>query len=120
MAGNKKKPSPRQSPTRHAVEDELYISGARSRTARERAVEARRGVSGLESKLSGLNKKSTLLGFDMNKDAKVRLASQIDTQKKATGAIELKEASSREEYKKKWQAAYKKYGSSISKSRYFY
>ena len=100
MAGKKK------------TDEELLarIRAARKQTGLAYQAESlRRGKTQMERELKELKSRPKLLGLvDMNKEKIKQKEQDINDRSLRIKSREIEAASSREEYKKKWQAAYKK------------
>ena len=90
-------------------EEELRLLGHKSSTYARDAIVARKEVKPLEQKLSVTHPWAG--SFETPpRDARKELSDEIKEKKNYAESLASGAQSSREEYKKKWQEAYKKYG----------
>ena len=99
-------------PTKKPKEEErlgLVLAARKQRGLAFQAESLRRGKAAMELELSTLKSRPKLIGLvDMNKEKIKQKEKDIDDRSLRIKSREIEAASSREEYKKKWQAAYKK------------
>ena len=95
--------------TKKKLEDDLLLSGHRSSFDASAAVSARKKVRAAEQKLSVT---SPWAGSFQTppRDIRKELSSEVNKLKTEADLQGANAVTSREEYKKKWQAAYKKSG----------
>ena len=89
--------------------EENSLSALRQRELAAQVTALRRGKTSMEQELSSLKSRPKTIGLvDANKEKIKQKEQDIHDRSLRIKAREIEAASSREEYKKKWQAAYKK------------
>ena len=89
--------------------EEDLLSGRKQRALAEQATALRRGKTSMEQELRSLKSRPKTIGLvDANKEKIKQKEQDINDKSLRIKSREVEAASSREEYKKKWQAAYKK------------